>query len=274
MIRFPSLRLRLEPATRETAFRLSVVPRNARALRAILMVAVVFQLVNIPNDRAVVSDPDNFLIVLVTRLVGAGVSLLAVPLVGRTRSPERLDLIGTTWGIVTALTVVISAALLPPDYLANSAWSTLLVLGMYVVLPIPIPLQAMVAAAYTVGEVLVLGQFREFPDRIVLDILTAHVCGHVIGLVASWQMQRARRDAFLALIEARHAHTQEQRAWGELKVLQGILPICANCRKIRTDAGEWSQLEVYVQGHSEAQFSHGICPDCERRLYGDPPSSS
>src|SRR5690606_39202327 len=131
-----------------------------------------------------------------------------------------------------------------------------------------IALQAMVAAVYSIGEVVVLTKYRDFETHIVLDILTAHLCAHVIGLVGAWQMQRARRDGFTALREAQHAHTQEQRAWSELKVLQGILPICANCRKIRTDDGEWSQLEVYVQRHLEAQFSHGICPDCVSELYG------
>lgn len=271
MIWPPSLALRLEPETQEAAFRLSVVPRNARTLKAILLLAVVFHLANIPNDRAVVSDDSQFLVVLITRVVGAAASLLAIPLIRGTRSPARLDLVATGWGIITALTVVISAAMLPADYLAYAAWNTLLVLAMYVVLPAPIALQAMVAAVYTIGEMVVLTRYREFETHVILDILTAHLCAHAIGLVASWQMQRARRDEFQALAEARHAHTQEQRAWSELNVLQGILPICSNCRKIRTDAGEWSQLEVYVQRHSEAEFSHGICPHCEAELYGDTP---
>lgn len=268
MAAFPSLRLRLEPANRETAYRLSVVPRNARTLKAVLLVAVIFHLVNIPNDRAVVPDDSQFLVVLTTRLVGAAVALIAIPLIRNSTSPRRLDLVTTGWGIVTAITVIVSAAMLPDDYLAYAAWNTLLVLAMYVVLPAPIALQALVAVVYTVGEVLVLTRYREFEAHIIFDVLTAHLCAHVIGIVASWQLQRARRDEFSALSEARHAHTQEQRAWGELKVLQGILPICANCRKIRNDAGDWSQLEVYVQHHSEAQFSHGICPDCELKLYG------
>jgi hypothetical protein len=104
------------------------------------------------------------------------------------------------------------------------------------------------------------------------DILTAHACAHVVGLVVSWQFQRSRRDQFLARREAELAHTQEQRALGELNVLKGILPICSHCKRIRTDEGDWSQLEVYVRRHSEADFSHSICPDCERDMYGDLPT--
>ena len=48
----------------------------------------------------------------------------------------------------------------------------------------------------------------------------------------------------------------------EIKVLEGILPICCSCKKIRDDEGDWNQMEIYIDRHSEAEFSHGICPDC------------
>ena len=55
----------------------------------------------------------------------------------------------------------------------------------------------------------------------------------------------------------------------EIKTLRGILPICANCKKIRDDQGYWNQIEIYVRDHSEVVFSHGICPDCANKLYPD-----
>lgn len=58
-------------------------------------------------------------------------------------------------------------------------------------------------------------------------------------------------------------------AMEEIKTLRGIVPICANCKKVRTDAGYWQQVEVYVSEHTEAQFSHGICPACMQELYPD-----
>jgi len=63
--------------------------------------------------------------------------------------------------------------------------------------------------------------------------------------------------------------TELRRALSEIKTLRGIVPICASCKKIRDDKGYWSQVEVYVCEHSEAQFSHGICPDCVKKLYPD-----
>ena len=63
-----------------------------------------------------------------------------------------------------------------------------------------------------------------------------------------------------------------QRTMNELKVLRGLLPICACCKRIRDDSGAWSQVEQYVTKHSEATFSHGVCPACMRSVYGiEPP---
>ncbi|HPN44406.1 MAG TPA: PAS domain S-box protein [bacterium] len=58
-----------------------------------------------------------------------------------------------------------------------------------------------------------------------------------------------------------------QKALEEIKTLRGIIPICSYCKKIRDDQGYWSQVESYVSKHSEAQFSHGLCPDCIKKLY-------
>jgi MASE6 len=66
-----------------------------------------------------------------------------------------------------------------------------------------------------------------------------------------------------------NANLKLKKSLKEVKTLTGLLPICANCKDIRDDKGYWSQLEEYVQQHSDAQFSHGICPQCSDKLYGD-----
>jgi len=60
-----------------------------------------------------------------------------------------------------------------------------------------------------------------------------------------------------------------QKALAEVKTLSGLIPICASCKKIRTDEGYWESLEVYIRDHSEADFTHSICPECVKKLYGD-----
>jgi hypothetical protein len=55
----------------------------------------------------------------------------------------------------------------------------------------------------------------------------------------------------------------------QVKRLSGLLPICASCKKNRDDKGYWNQIEAYISQHSEAQFSHGVCPECAKKLYSD-----
>ncbi|OGW47697.1 MAG: hypothetical protein A2078_05805 [Nitrospirae bacterium GWC2_57_9] len=58
-----------------------------------------------------------------------------------------------------------------------------------------------------------------------------------------------------------------QDALDNVKTLRGMLPICASCKKVRNDDGYWSQIEVFIRDHSDADFSHGLCPDCATKLY-------
>ena len=55
----------------------------------------------------------------------------------------------------------------------------------------------------------------------------------------------------------------------EIKILRGIIPICSICKKIRDDSECWNKLEAYIQDHSEAVFSHGVCWDCAKKHYSD-----
>ncbi|MCB9075976.1 MAG: response regulator [Anaerolineaceae bacterium] len=64
-------------------------------------------------------------------------------------------------------------------------------------------------------------------------------------------------------------NTELQAALDQIKTLKGLLPICAQCKKIRDDEGYWHEVEVYIREHSNADFSHGICPSCLRTLYPD-----
>lgn len=60
-----------------------------------------------------------------------------------------------------------------------------------------------------------------------------------------------------------------RRQADEIHLLRGILPICAHCKKIRDSQGQWHQIESYISSQTEARFSHGICPDCMKRFYGE-----
>ncbi len=68
-------------------------------------------------------------------------------------------------------------------------------------------------------------------------------------------------------IELEQINNELKKSIETIKTLKGLIPICANCKKIRNDEGYWQQLEVYIKAHSEAEFTHGICPECEKKMF-------
>ena len=80
----------------------------------------------------------------------------------------------------------------------------------------------------------------------------------ILGLQKN-KMEQQRKVIFL----------EREKALQEVRILRGLLPICASCKKIRDDNGYWMQIEGYIKDHSEATFTHSICPDCAKRLYPD-----
>jgi ABC-type phosphate/phosphonate transport system substrate-binding protein len=91
----------------------------------------------------------------------------------------------------------------------------------------------------------------------------------VLLLVAATLRLRHLNDLLAREVRAHEQLIAELReAMANVKLLSGLLPICASCKKIRDDRGYWQQLEGYLQDHTGAEFSHGMCPDCARRWYG------
>lgn len=93
-----------------------------------------------------------------------------------------------------------------------------------------------------------------------------YLATYSVVLAAAYGLESARKR----FSDQLNAEKEElKKALNEVKTLHGLLPICANCKKIRNDKGSWQQLELYIRNHSDAEFSHDICPDCARELYGD-----
>lgn len=83
------------------------------------------------------------------------------------------------------------------------------------------------------------------------------------------QRKQAEQELQQTMKERENLIRELQYALENIKTLQGLIPICANCKKIRDDKGYWNQVEGYISAHTDAKFSHGICPDCAKKLYGD-----
>lgn len=94
----------------------------------------------------------------------------------------------------------------------------------------------------------------------------AYVIGHAVDgteLRAAALMLQASEERYRKMSE------ELQEALNKVRTLTGLLPICSACKKIRDDHGRWEHVESFIRERSEAQFTHGICPECARRLYPD-----
>lgn len=96
-------------------------------------------------------------------------------------------------------------------------------------------------------------------DYIIKPISRLRLMARVKNQLALRQKQRELEQKNLEL----------QTALDQIKVLHGILPICSFCKQIRNDRGAWQRLEEYIQSHSEAEFSHSVCPKCMKEHYPD-----
>jgi len=102
---------------------------------------------------------------------------------------------------------------------------------------------------------------REFPIELSFSTWQSDSEFFLTGIVRDISKRKqieAERDQLIKSL---------QDSLAKLKTLRGLLPICASCKKIRDDKGYWNRIETYIQEHSEAEFSHGICPECARKLY-------
>lgn len=100
-----------------------------------------------------------------------------------------------------------------------------------------------------------------------------------VKLGAQDYLPKRNLDSTLLIRAMRYAmerHTllnQLKDAFANIRALKGLLPICSKCKKIRDDTGYWQQVEVYIRNHSDAEFTHALCPECVKELYGDPKES-
>lgn len=113
-------------------------------------------------------------------------------------------------------------------------------------------------------------RYHKLESDIDREILESQRQQDIVKLRLRSEYERSENERTLLekqRTELEQANHRLQEALDKVKTLSGMLPICARCKKVRKDDGYWEQIERYVSEHSEAVFSHGLCPDCMRELY-------
>ncbi|MCI5144233.1 MAG: PAS domain S-box protein [Candidatus Electrothrix sp. AR3] len=129
-------------------------------------------------------------------------------------------------------------------------------------------------AAETVTHTLNTGKKYKIEKRIIRPDGSIRYVQSVGEVLYDYKGQATRlMGSFLDITERKEAEIEReqliqqlQTALAKVRLLSGLLPICAWCKNIRDDRGYWHRVEVYLQDHSEANFSHGICPECTKKV--------
>jgi PAS domain S-box-containing protein len=104
--------------------------------------------------------------------------------------------------------------------------------------------------------------FRDSLATYTPDVHDGEVRGIFVHVADSGLLKEKERELERAIEE-------RDRAAADVRTLEGLLPICASCKSIRTETGEWATIEQYVGSRTNAEFTHGLCPACVARLYPD-----
>lgn len=225
--------------------------KQVLTITLILMVLmIVMSLADIPQLANI--SGLGFGIVLRMTLVFSGALLVWTIL--RWRSARTLDIGVASFAMISAICIVIFHMTSDVSAARIGTIGTLYIFVAHITFPVYSLYLLPAVLLFMAGETMVLFN----PSRDVLPenrqiIVITFLFAELMSLYASAHLQRTRFLAFRALME--------------VKNLSGIIPICSNCRKVRDDSGYYQQLERYISSHSDAQFSHGVCPDCIDKLY-------
>jgi len=106
--------------------------------------------------------------------------------------------------------------------------------------------------------------FGKFGHKYPADTSIRFISVYCVVSVLSSTLEVLRKRYFDQLVFEKK---ELEKAFDEIRVLKGMVPICSSCKKIRDDKGFWTQIESYIKTNSDVEFSHGICPECAARLF-------
>ena len=206
------------------------------------------------------------------RLLSLGGIAVVYALIKRATTRAEYEKVVFAIAMLGGATVIALQLVRPADNLTVIRFEIMMVVGYFTALPNRPLLQAIPGIALAVASLAIL-IFRPSHVPVYEIYSSALTFALAIGLGALVTVRRdaqQRREAD-ALRAEQELRASLEQAMSELRVLKGVLPTCAHCKRIHTDAGEWQQMELYVRENSEAEFSHGVCPDCAAELYPEIP---
>jgi hypothetical protein len=207
-----------------------------------------------------------FAALLASRIVFAVACLAVAASLRRQSSPRAYDLRLLAASLGLAVYTLAVSATRPSTYSGHLLLAVILVAVAYCVLPLPLPLQSVPALVLSAGSVWMSWHGGASGPGLTA-VWVSFAAANILGVLASHEYQRGKRELFVAALHEAELRGELEKALAEIRTLKGILPICLYCKKVRDGEGRWHQIESYIQSRTNADVSHGVCPDCAERHY-------
>ena len=246
------------------ALRLGTDRRLVVALCAVALIPVIGLA---PMDALITHGRALAELLALRALLATGL-LVAIAYIRRVNVRATLER-ATTAILLFNVTALIALRLLrPADNYSATRFEVMLVVAVYAGFPLSVRNQAISMLALSAGSISVLLFYNiNVPVIERNSIIGAFLVANALGILLGTRRAMLQRSEEKAWNENRDNRLALERTLSELRVLRGIVPICADCHRIRSEQGDWQRRERYVAARTEAQFTHGLCPDCEHKYF-------
>ncbi len=251
------------PADLDSAFRTYSLPREIGQTNLIFYAFGLFALCNLAIDVATG----------LTEFIVLNGFFVFLALAGSSFMRRVLDYRLLTRAVNVIALFIIAALLAAKTTTAPDNWfvyfaDILVITVMILALPIAVVTKVIYALVLVIVDSYTLNM-TDFPRETILGVILMLAAATFFSAIIYIKMQQAHFTAFQGLRREQSVNAELRSAMTKIDTLHGLLPICANCKKVRDDNGYWEQIDEYIKDHSDVTISHSICPGCAKELYPD-----
>jgi hypothetical protein len=261
------LTARFESEETEHQYRQVLFSQDKKKITVLLLLMSLCNLAFTYSDF-VLPDRKWLASLLVLRLTTVVISLAVIGVCRKAASEKTIDNTMLAAMFLYSLFFSFCNITRPVDYYFYLLLDVVSILVFYLYIPIRLIFQIAAATFFTLSEWSLFFYLKESPGTGAnLALGVSFVASNLIGFLAARSHHISSRKMFCSWITEKELREKYAEAISRIKTLSGLLPICASCKKIRDDKGYWNHIENYIREHSEAEFTHGLCPDCIKKLY-------
>lgn len=254
----------------ELLYRNSIMSSDRRLVIIGLLIFCVPSVVFAYSDFLLFGFTEQFYYLIFIRSFVVSLACLTIYLFIKTKNIKTQDWILFSTVMLVVCSIFYINLSRPSDYFHHSSTDILSVFALYWIIPNRYYLQIIPAITMSLFNIYVFIFLKDSTSNLAyINFWFSYIFVNVIGLWISWTMHIYRRRQFANQLEQIALTEKLQVANDEIRTLQGILPLCSGCKKIRDDKGYWSQIDAYIEANTDTQFSHGMCSSCIETLYGE-----